>query len=268
MIKKVRQGCFETNSSSAHSIIVTKNDRPAVVKDWHIGDDEVTEDTEYIYVSSDGKLWLHDIEEGYGRYPFQFLITFEEKLRYAMCEYLGYLYEDDPDFHRYYNLFTDIVHEVVPKFVDFGIDTKEVDNYLDADGNDIMRKDLIYADWNSDKKCPEYEYEDKDGIRHNAILDEENYWESPAIGTIDHQSAGMLKNFLKENNVSLKEFLTNKKYIIVIDGDEYNELEKLMKSGILDKNNITQIYTTSDDDIEYQEWLKEQENYDENDNKA
>lgn len=264
MIEKVRQGCFETNSSSAHSIIVTKNDRPAVVKDWHIGDDEVTEDTEYIYVSSDGKLWLHDIEEGYGRYPFQFLTTFEEKLRYAMCEYLGYLYEDDPDFHRYYNLFTDIVHEVVPKFVDFGIDTKEVDNYLDADGNDIMRKDLIYTDWNSEKECPEYEYEDKDGIRHKAILDEENYWESPAIGTIDHQSAGLLKNFLKENNVSLKEFLTNKKYIIVIDSDEECNWQKYKASGIIDVNNIIEEYKDSGEDLEYKEWLLTEDNNEEN----
>ena len=54
-------------------------------------------------------------------------------------------------------------------------------------------------------------------------------------GGIDHQSVGMLEHFIKEHNLTIEEALFNTKYIIIIDGDEYNTWCKMVESGIIDK---------------------------------
>lgn len=43
-----------------------------------------------------------------------------------------------------------------------------------------------------------------------------------------------LDSWLSENNISLKEFLTNKKYVVIQDGDEYNIWVDLVKAGLID----------------------------------
>lgn len=267
MKRVIRLNCFETNSSSQHSIIVTKNDvrvNPEEL-DWNkVKDENEPYSYERIYLYK-GKWNLRDIDDGFGRYPFQLLTTFEEKFKYAMCEYLGHLYEDDPEWQEQYDMFKAIASEVIPGFEDFNIRTKDIDIYLDKDGNDIKQKDLHYNYWNKEEKHPEYYYIDKDGNKQQAIFDEENYLEMPNIGTIDHQSAGLLKNFLKDKNIDLKEFLTNKRYVVVIDGDERDDFQRYYDSGLINKDYITEIYDKSGEDIEFKEWLEREKNYEEND---
>ena len=41
------------------------------------------------------------------------------------------------------------------------------------------------------------------------------------FGYVDHQSKGLLQDFLEKEGISLSEFLINKKYVVIIDGDEY-----------------------------------------------
>lgn len=62
------------------------------------------------------------------------------------------------------------------------------------------------------------------------------------FGYIDHQSADLLYDFLNEEGITLEEFLTNKKYVIVIDGDEYAEFEKWVKSGLINVDDIDYTY--------------------------
>lgn len=52
-------------------------------------------------------------------------------------------------------------------------------------------------------------------------------------GSIDHQSIGVLQSCLATKQISLREFITNKKYVIFVDGDEYCVTEKLFNSGLL-----------------------------------
>lgn len=240
-----------------HSICVTKND-------VHIDPDKITWDMnkefdefDNVYLDRDGKWYLRDIDDGYGRYPFQILTSFEDKFKYAMCEYLGYSYEDDPQWQEWYDEFKRIAIEAIPGFEDFRISTKEIDIYLDEDGNDIMQKDLHYDHYNEKEQRGEYYYLDADGNKHLATFDEENYLDMPAIGMIDHQSAGLLKNFLKDKGISLKEFLTNKKYIVVIDGDEIMDWDCYKKSGIINMDFIVEEYDKSADDVKYEQWKKE-----------
>lgn len=247
--KRIRKGCFETNSSSMHSIVITKNDT-------HVTPEEFcpTEDNnESIYLCK-GKLLIRgDISSGYGRRPFKLLTTFEEKFKYALCEYLGDKYCDDDDYDETWNMFVDLAKEIIPGCDGIDIYMQEMDIYLDEDGNPIKKINLYY-DYEKDG----YTYKDKDGNIHDATLDDENIYEYPEIGCIDHQSAGLLMNFLKKKNISLKEFLTNKRYIIVCDGDEYYTWNRYKNSGMIDKSIIVEEFDTSNEDVEYLEWLKEQ----------
>lgn len=263
--KVIRRNCFETNSSSMHSILITKNDT-------HVKPEEFTHDfksndpypDDYIYMYN-GKWQLRDVEDGYGRYPFQLLTTFEEKFKYALCEFCGDYYGDEDEFYEKYNELERVASEIVPGLEKLDIYTKDVDIYLDKDGNEIKYKDLKYDGWDSEENATEYYYIDTNGEHQKAIIDTKNYLEVPAIGMIDHQSHGLLTNFLKDKGITLEEFLTNKKYVICIDGDEYCTFDKYRRSGLLDKNFITEIYDTSDgEDLEYQEWLEEQKENEEN----
>lgn len=255
-MRVIRNSCFETNSSSQHSIVVTTND-------CHVTAEELTGrdgyNPEYVYVNSHGAINLHEVRDGYERYPFQILSTFEDKLQYALCEYLGRKYVDDPEYNEIFEEFENITKEVIPEFTHFSIATRDEDVWLTQDGDMIPHKFLIYDGWDAENEREIYIYKDKEGNIHQAIFDEENYLEAPDIGQIDHQSAGMLKNFLKDRGISLKEFLTNKKYVIIVDGDEYCELDKLVHSGLFNKSAVVDTYNVSDEELAYETWRKEHE---------
>lgn len=70
----IRKSMFETNSSSMHSIIITKNNDKYDEKELN----------RYVY---DGKLrfWEDDIE--FSRDPFNFLNTWKDKVAYAIASY-------------------------------------------------------------------------------------------------------------------------------------------------------------------------------------
>ena len=64
-------------------------------------------------------------------------------------------------------------------------------------------------------------------------------WDDPDLQQgIDHQSIGMLKHFIEKNKLTIEEALFNNKYIIIIDGDEYNTWGKMIKCGLINTNNL------------------------------
>lgn len=48
----------------------------------------------------------------------------------------------------------------------------------------------------------------------------------------------MIESWLKKYNVSVEDFLTMKRYIIVVDGDEYLIKDKIFNSGLMDTSHI------------------------------
>lgn len=52
----------------------------------------------------------------------------------------------------------------------------------------------------------------------------------------------ILSGFLEENQITLEEFLANKKYVIIVDGDEYCIWNSLKESGLVDLNQIEKEY--------------------------
>ena len=71
-------------------------------------------------------------------------------------------------------------------------------------------------------------------------------------GYVDHQSAGVLQNFIKDHGICLKEFLLNKKYVVVCDGDEYYVWEDLKDSGFINFDVIAEEYDRSDETVYYE----------------
>lgn len=47
-----------------------------------------------------------------------------------------------------------------------------------------------------------------------------------------------LKGWMEKYNISLREFITNKKYIVICDGDEYCNWDMLRKAGIINFDKI------------------------------
>lgn len=232
-MKKIRKGVFETNSSSMHSIAIVGDDRYVTREELTDSDDWFGEQ---IYVR-DGEWdpwWQGNFGGNFGRSPFRILTKFEDKFYYAVCEYLGYKFCDDDDYDELVQMFEEIVEDVVGATIKW--EMQECPVFLDAEGNVLKRKELRFKRFEGKREI--YSYTDEDGKEHEAHESEDYVYEYPDVGVIDHQSAGLLKKFLQKKKITLKEFLTNKKYVIIIDGDEYYEWEQLKHSGVINLSNI------------------------------
>lgn len=177
-MKQIRRNVFETNSSSSHSLVITTDNE-------HYTREEINKN----FYMTDGivRLWESSLE--FYRSPFDMLVTFKDKLRYAIASSNGNLVDECREICKKY----------VDGFIDFEFDTKD---YV----------------WDS---------EVKDYVETNEPIP--NYG-----GTDDYQIEGWLKKY----NVSLEEFLTNKRYIVVVDGDEYQIFDHIKKSGLFDTSKI------------------------------
>lgn len=231
MKRVVRRGCFETNSSSQHSIVVLKEDgKYDPETDFSYG----LEHENHIDVWSEEDLT-------FGRYPFEILSTLEEKVCYAIASYCGYMNRKFCE--SFVEKLVGIIREDLPDFKEIILPKENKRVYLDIDGKELTEDDVHYRNTDNghiyvyvDDKGAEWEAEETD------YTVQEDYY-----GYVDHQSSGLLEGFLKKNNITLKEFLFNKKYIVIIDGDEYNTFGKACKAGIIDLNNMEQIFPVHDE---------------------
>lgn len=177
-MKQIRRNVFETNSSSSHSLVITTDNE-------HYTREEINKN----FYMTDGivRLWESSLE--FYRSPFDMLVTFKDKLRYAIASSNGNLVDQCRE----------LCCKYVDGFVDFEFDTK--DYVWDSEVKDYVE---------TDDPIPNYG------------------------GTDDYQIEGWLKKY----NVSLEEFLTNKRYIVVVDGDEYAIYDHIKKSGLFDTSKI------------------------------
>ena len=178
-MKQIRHNVFETNSSSSHSLVITTDNE-------HYTREEINKN---FYITKEGKVILWESSLEFYRSPFDILVTFKDKLRYAIASSNGNLVDDCREICKKY----------VDGFTDFEFDTK--DYVWDSEVNDYVEVD---------EPIPNYG------------------------GTDDYQIEGWLKYY----NVSLEEFLTNKRYIVVVDGDEYAIYDHIKKSGLFDTSKI------------------------------
>lgn len=164
---QIRKGVFETNSSSSHSIVMMKTDKPKKesFKSGWVFEGEID-------------FYAEDLE--FGRAPFDLLTDWYGRLRYCIAA---------------------------------GCDVDEL--------TEMCRRHV-------------------EGFDHFHF--EENRWSGgPNKGYIDHQSYGVLESALKKFDVSLEEFIFNDRFIIVIDGDEYNVFDHLTKSEMFNTGAVKEI---------------------------
>lgn len=235
MKRQIRRGCFETNSSSMHSLVVTKEDSHFTPKEC--------EDSVWVW---NGKLHM-DLsgEMEFERSPFDVLRSFNDKLRYAIASFCGGYTTSKTADEIFENEFIPIIKEILPDVTK--VDFNHVRNtiYYDDNGNEIQ-----INGWDDDSDEPYYYV---DGEKR---IPEEREEETIDYGSIDHQSMGLLQGFLKEEGISLKEFLTNKKYVVIIDGDEYDTFGKLKEAGMINLAEIEREYPPDGGSYDGYVWRK------------
>jgi len=197
MKRVIRHGVFETNSSSMHSIVVTKYDMM----------NKPTDKEEDAFLGHGNKLiiWGSDLE--FGRSPFEVLATPERKLHYAIASILsGAVY---------------------------GHITEEgnCDDYLSAKLNEFDELAMGLF-----KGCKGIEYPLQ--TKYN----DKEEWEEPYLGFVDHDSDTLLTRFLESENITLYEFVSDPKYVVIIDGDEYCVFNNLKDSGLIDTSAVIKEY--------------------------
>lgn len=173
---QIRNGVFETNSSSSHSLVVVTEGRVLTPE----------EIAESMYISKNGSARIYD--NNFGRSPFRVLLQPLDKLAYVLAEYSE----------------TDQFQSILDRFIEHIPGLKKIDF-----PNEI--------NWRTDK----YEV----------------YY-----GDIDHQSAGMLKRAIFEEQVDPLDIVFNTRYVIIVDGDEYCVFGDMLKSGLIDKSKIKTVY--------------------------
>ena len=120
---------------------------------------------------------------------------------------------------------------------------------FDVTGIQLLRVDeveqvpynkLIYVDKDERKDLSEDDL--VRGMYKNVDIDgrpiEEAWFDVPEFGSIDHASSGLLKRFLKDNNLSLEDYLVRKDVVVVITGDEYSTLSDMFECGLINKDSI------------------------------
>ena len=159
---KIRQGVFETNSSSMHSIALRnykpKMNGPDYWRDFYIKRDALD-------------MWWSFDDLLFGR-GFDILFEPSTRLAYAIAS-LATRYKPD-----------------------YSIDEKASQEAADSIVQQLkipgVNRIILPTDWN-DEIC---------------------------FGSVDHQSYGVLKNFLEDAGKTLYEFVYDDNILVIIDGDE------------------------------------------------
>ena len=142
----------------------------------------------------------------FGRFPFRVLDTFADKLLYAIATYKTTRFDE--------------LNELAKKYL-VNSWNDETDN-ISCGGIKLPKSD--WYRWDSDEG---------DFIDESSRL----YY-----GDIDHQSWGLLDCVLEKEQITLEEFLTNPRWVIIIDGDEYDTYGTLKDCGLIKNENIEKEY--------------------------
>lgn len=234
MKRQIRRGVFETNSSSQHSFCVMKTDEhytsDEIAQNFYLGKNTETGENNCVWL-----IWDDDIE--FGRSPFRALGNFHDKWLYA-CASLVHEYNDDV-----YKELLSLALKYVP-----GLRKIELPEIRESIINKTSpaNKDNEYAqkygktedEFNKYLKQKEKEMGidlTKDCSAYNGYF----HYYKPCTGHVDEN---VLEGFLEKEKISLEEYLTNKKYVVIQDGDEYCYWSDMKKAGLVNMGAIDHEY--------------------------
>lgn len=223
---QIRSNVFETNSSSMHSLVVTKTNEK-------YSDNEIMSG---IWLTTDYNtkekncVWnIHDDDLEFGRYPFRILGSFKDKWLYA-CASLVELYNDDT-----YLELVRIAKKYIPGLKTIKLPLT-IHSFPNKDSSDFCNDNLYDQKYGKTEsefiKIIESEQERFGNIVDYYLSRDGDKWiyRTYDTGFVDDN---ILTKFLKRENITLEEFLINKKYIVIQDGDEHCDFEKAKKTGLI-----------------------------------
>lgn len=208
---KKRKSIWESNSSTSNTLVIKKESE-------YYTYEEIADDF-YIH---DGTIRLNDFEMHYGRSPFRCLSTFREKWMYCMAALC--------------NKYGDETWEELERILKERLPVKVIKPYFTTGSFKCSEEEM-------EKKLEEIE----ETLRNHGVERELSYWDSKfdsefcydAPGTGYSEDYGcLLSSFLRDEGITMEEFICNKKYVFIVDGDEYDMWGGLKKSGLINANVI------------------------------
>ena len=225
---------FETNSSSQHSLCVMKIDEyytpEEIYEDFFLWNNKETGEEK-----CEWHIWDGNLE--FGRSPFRVLCNFHDKWLYA-CASLVREYNDET-----YKELESLALKHVPGLKKVAIPMIS-DSFANKDHEENKDSDYAQEYGKTEDELNEWlEQKEKAwGIDTLTYWESENgyfHFEKPFTGCVDKNILG---GFLEKENISLEEYLTNRKYVVIQDGDEYNEFGNFKRSGLINLDVIDHEY--------------------------
>lgn len=249
---QIRKSCFETNSSSMHSLVMTRKNVNVRMTQEEIRGEFYLDAPWYVERHKNDEHEVVKVNEyegcEYGRSPFEVLCTFRDKLSYAIAEYCGNNYDINSYVKSevYFNeVFVPLLTRLIGcdeididcEYHDFLIYSDIDTEYLD-EAEEVLIGNLVYADKKDRNESDELILGMYKNVDINGRSIEEACFKVPKFGGIDHQSCGVLRNFLAKNNLTLEDYLVRKDIVVIIDGDEYCVFGNMIDCGLIDKDNV------------------------------
>lgn len=232
----IRENVFETNSSSMHSLVISKKAKPYTEYDKKLE-----------YWGNDFELFNGYDECCYERFPFRILDTPIEKLRYYVAHYVGYKKQMDK---------LDLVKEFVSKYLNIPYDKIKLSFEVDKWNSDETEESYGWVGIN-DTGEDVFEYIEKNNIpleefildpRYTFIVDGDEYQEFKKLfskglidlDNIEYISSG--KSFWLDDVKVFSIYYINR----LVEDAEYNELIEYLS----DYNNEYIKYIEIEDDYD------------------
>ena len=223
---QIRSNVFETNSSSMHSLVVTKTNEK-------YSDNEIMSGI-WLTTDYDTKekncVWnIHDDELEFGRYPFRILGSFKDKWLYA-CASLVEQYNDGT-----YLELVRIAKKYIPGLKTIKLPLT-IHSFPNKDSSNFTSNNTYSMSYGkTESELIEFLSHEQERLGCSIgyyLSSDGSKWiyKIPYIGYVDDN---VLTKFLKMENITLEEFLINKKYIVIQDGDEYCDFVKAKKTGLI-----------------------------------
>lgn len=233
MKRQIRRNVFETNSSSMHSLTVMKRDDrytpEEILEEIYLCDDKETGEKDCVW-----DIWEGDMD--FGRSPFRALGTFTDKWLYA-CASLVRDYNDDT-----YKELVSIALKYIPNLKKIKLPTTS--GSVANKDNEKYKNDEYYQKYGkTEDELAEYLMQkEKDWDMEIQYWETANGWwhyDKPYTGYVDED---MLSGFLKNEGITLEEYLINKRYVVIQDGDEYGYYGDMKKAGLINMDAIDHEY--------------------------
>lgn len=215
-----------------HSLVVMKKNERYTPK-------EILKDI-YLYGNSDEDrcVWnISDYQLEFGRQPFRTLSTFKDKWLYAYASLVGE-YNDE-----ICQELKSIAFKYIPGLKKINMpmtiyEIPDVDDDLNS-GDDYVKE---YGKTKGEIIAYIKEKEEDYGLEIDYYKDKYGNWciEIPYNGYVDED---ILSGFLRKENITIEDFISNKKYVVIQDGDEYCYWTHMKNTGLINIDIIDHEYS-------------------------